>query len=53
MFFLEAYLLQGPVAVLIHARQFPKVQHCITGCHDVSSWTLEHPGVMMLLQAIL
>ena len=39
MFFLGAYLLQGPVALLIHAHQFPKVQQCITGCHSVSSWT--------------
>jgi len=53
MFFLEAYLLQGPVAVLIHARQFPKVQLCTTGCHDVSSWTLKQPGVMLLLPAVL
>ena len=37
MFFLEAYLFQGPVALLIHALQSPKVQQCVTGCHDVSS----------------
>ena len=39
MFFLEAYLLQGSVVILIHANQFPKVQQYITRCHDVSLWT--------------
>ena len=37
MFFLEAYLFQGPVALLIRALQSPKVQQCVTGCRDVSS----------------
>ena len=41
MFLLEAYLLQGPVAVQVRTCQFPTVQQSTTRCHSVSSWTLE------------
>jgi len=53
MFLLEAYLLQGPVAVQVQACQFPKVQQSTMGCHDVCSWTVEHAEVMLLLLAVL